>query len=167
MSYIYAASSGLIFIFIFLIFRRELKSTADYLLIGINVLIGCFMLADVFIQWKLTSETVIFQNGIPLLLFPTFVWYLLQFTHHNTKIHRGWYALFFPALILLILSVIGHYVLLNYDNQQAIADHFNAPTIWYQLIFKGSQLLFIGILIWLLNTLNKFDERLKEAYSAI
>jgi hypothetical protein len=38
MNYVYAASSGLIFIFIFLIFRRENKSTADYLLIGINVL---------------------------------------------------------------------------------------------------------------------------------
>ena len=67
----------------------------------------------------------------------------------------------------MILSVIDHYVLLNYDNTQSIADHFNAPTIWYQLIFKGSQLLFIGILIFLLNALNKFDERLKEAYSAI
>lgn len=61
MSYVYVASSGLIFIFIFLIFRKELKSTADYLLIGINVFIGCFVLADVFIQWKLTSKTVIFQ----------------------------------------------------------------------------------------------------------
>jgi hypothetical protein len=73
MNYIYAASSGLIFIFILFILRRERKSNADYLLIGINVLVGCFMLADVFIQWKLTSETVIFQNDIPLLLFPTFV----------------------------------------------------------------------------------------------
>jgi AraC-like DNA-binding protein len=67
----------------------------------------------------------------------------------------------------LVLSVIDHYVLLNYNNQQSIADHFNALTIWYQLIFKGSQLLFIGILILLLNALNKFDERLKESYSAI
>jgi AraC-like DNA-binding protein len=125
------------------------------------------MLADVFIQWKLTSETIIFQNGIPLLLLPTFVWYLLQFTHNNRKIHRVWYLLFSPALVFLVLSVIDHYVLLNYDNQQLISDHFNAPTIWYQLIFKASQLLFIGILIWLLSVLNKFDERLKASYSAI
>jgi hypothetical protein len=167
MNYVYAASSGLIFIFIFLIFRRENKSTADYLLIGINVLIGCFMLADVFIHRKLTSETVIFQNGIPLLLLPTFVWYVLQFTHNNRKIHKVWYLLFSPALIFLVLSVIDHYVLLSYNNQQSISDHFNAPTIWYQLIFKGSQLLFIGILIWLLNALNSFDKRLKAGYSAI
>ena len=73
MNYIYAASSGLIFIFIFLILRRKSKSTADYLLVGINVLIGCFMLTDVFVQWKLTSETVLLQNGIPLLPFSTFV----------------------------------------------------------------------------------------------
>ncbi len=125
------------------------------------------MLADVFIQWKLTSETIIFQNGIPLLLFPTFVWYLLQFTHNNRKTRRVWYLLFSPALVFLVLSVIDHYVLLNYDNQQLISDHFNAPTIWYQLIFKASQLLFIGILIWLLSVLNKFDERLKASYSAI
>jgi AraC-like DNA-binding protein len=67
----------------------------------------------------------------------------------------------------LVLGVIDHYLLLNYDNQQLIADHFNAPTIWYQLIFKGSQLLFIGIFIWLLSALNKFDDRLKVAYSAV
>jgi hypothetical protein len=125
------------------------------------------MLADVFIQWKLTSETIIFQNGIPLLLFPTFVLYLLQFTQNNKEIHRSWYLLFFPALIFLVLSVIDHYVLCNYDNQQLIADHFNTPTIWYLIIFKGSQLLFIGILIWLLSALHKFDERLKASYSAI
>ena len=165
MNYIYAASSGLIFIL--LILRRERKSNADFLLIGINVLVGYFMLADVFIKWKLTSETVIFQNGIPLLLFPTFVWYLLQFTQNNKEIHRSWYLLIFPAPLFLVLGVIDHYLLLNYDNQQLISDHFNAPTIWYQLILKGSQLLFIGILIWLLSALNKFDERLKVAYSAI
>ena len=125
------------------------------------------MLADVFIHWKLTSETVIFQNGIPLLLLPTFVWYVLQFTHNNRKIHKVWCLLFSPALIFLVLSVIDHYVLLNYNNQQSILNHFNAPTIWYQLIFKGSQLLFIGILIWLLNALNSFNERLKAGYSAI
>jgi len=146
MNYVYAASSGLMLIFIFLILKKKGKNTADYLLIGINVLIGCFMLADVFIQWKLTSETVIFQNGIPLVLFPTFVWYLLQFTHNNRKIHRVWYSLFFPALAFFVLSAIDHYILFNYNNQQSISDHFNAPTIWYQLIFKGSQLLFIGIL---------------------
>ena len=165
MNYIYAASSGLIFIL--LILRRERKSNADFLLIGINVLVGYFMLADVFIKWKLTSETVIFQNGIPLLLFPTFVWYLLQFTQNNKEIHRSWYLLFFPALLFLVLGVIDHYLLLNYDNQRLISDHFNAPTIWYQLILKGSQLLFIGIFLRLLNALNKFDERLKESYSAI
>jgi AraC-like DNA-binding protein len=167
MNYVYAASSGLIFIFIFLIFRKENKSTADYLLIGINVLIGCFMLADVFIHWKLTSETVIFQNGIPLLLLPTFVWYVLQFTHTNRKIHSVWYVLFLPALIFLVLSAIDHYLLLSYDSEQTITEHFNAPTIWYQLIFKGSQLLFIGILIWLLKTLNSFNKRLKVGYSDI
>lgn len=97
MNYVYAASSGLIFIF--LILKKEGKNTADYLLIAINVLIGCFMLADVFIQWKLTSETVIFQNGVPLVLLPTFVWYVLCFTQNNKKIQRAWYLLYFPAFI--------------------------------------------------------------------
>jgi hypothetical protein len=58
-------------------------------------------------------------------------------------------------------------VLLKYTNQQSLLKHFNAPTIWYQLIFKGSQLLFIGTLILLLKALNKFDEKLKAAYSTI
>ncbi|WP_415375983.1 hypothetical protein [Patiriisocius sp. Uisw_017] len=97
MSYFYVASSGLILIFIFLILRRKRKSNADYLLIGINVLIGCFMLADVFIQWKLTSETVVFQNVIPLLLFPTFlgIYYNLPITIEKF-IAAGIYSFFLP-----------------------------------------------------------------------
>lgn len=77
----------------------------------------------------------------------------------------GIYYIFQP--LFLVLSVIDHFLLLNYDNEQLILEHFNAPTIWYQLVFKGSQLLFIGIFLRLLNALNKFDERLKESYSAI
>jgi L-lactate permease len=72
------------------------------------------MLVDVFIQWKLTSETVMFQNVIALLLFPIFVWYLLQFTYKIKKIHRVWYVLLFPVLIFCVLSIIDHYVLLKY-----------------------------------------------------
>jgi hypothetical protein len=116
MSYVYVASSGLILIFIFLILRRKRKSNADYLLIGINVLIGCFMLADVFIQWKLTSETVVFQNVIPLLLFPTFlgIYYNLPITIENSS--RLVFTLF-SCPCFIDPESIDHYVLLKYNNQ--------------------------------------------------
>jgi hypothetical protein len=123
------------------------------------------MLVDVFIQWKLTSETVMFQNVIALLLFPIFVWYLIQFTHEIKKIHRVCYVLLFPVLIFCVLSIIDYYVLLKYTNPQSLLEHFNALPIWYQLIFKGSQVLFIRTLILLLKALNKYDENLKAAYS--
>lgn len=167
MNYIYAASGAFILLFIFLILKKSKKVSADYLLVGINLAIGGFMLSDVLVRWQLSSETLIFQNGVPLIVFPLFVLYVLQFTHAQKKISPSWLGIFAPFLIFLILSITDHYVLQNYPDQQALEAHFNTPTIWYQLIFKGSQLLFIGILIWLLFQLRNFEQKLKDGYSTI
>ena len=167
MNYIYSASGGLILFFIFLILRKKNKATADYNLIALNILIGCFMLSDVLVQMKLTSASVIFQNGVPLVLFPVFIFYVLQFIKAKNRIDRKWYLLFLPAFLLGLLSFIDHYILESYPSEALIRKHFNSPSIWYQIIFKGSQITFILVLSWILRQLNLFEELLKQGYSSL
>jgi hypothetical protein len=162
MNYAYAAAGAIILVFIFLILQKKRKSRADYYLIGVNVMVGSFMLADVLVNWKLSSTTVIFQNGVPLFLFPIFVLYVLQFTHAKKRIQPYWYLMFVPGILFVCLSITDHFLLNNYPTPSAIEEHFNSPTIWYQLIFKGSQLLFMGILIWLLRALAQFEREFRQ-----
>ena len=167
MNYVYAASGSLIIVFIFLILRKEKKALADYYLIAINILVGCFMLADVLVQRQLTSASVVFQNGVPLLLFPVFALYVLQFTKAKKRIDRKWHLLYLPAFLLGVLSFVDHFILGNYQTDALIEEHFNSPSIWYQLIFKGSQITFIIVLSWILRQLDLFEVSLKQGYSSI
>jgi AraC-like DNA-binding protein len=167
MTYFYAAAAALILTFIFLIFKKKNKSTADYLLVGINLLVGCFLISDVLVNWKLTSATVIFQNGVPLFLFPVFALYVLQFTRAQKGSLRWFhYLIFLPGIIFLVGSLIDHYLLGSYSPAEVEA-HFNTPALGYQLIFKGAQLLFIVILAYLLKGLTRFEGELKAGYSTL
>lgn len=167
MNYIFAAAGGIILFFCFLILKSKKKSIADFLLIAINLFIGCFMLADVLVRRELTSGAVIFQNVVPLFIFPTFVLYVLQFTKGKGQYSKLWYTILAPAFSLLTLSIVDHYILNNYPTSSDVAAHFETPSIWYQAHFKGSQLLFIGILIYLIKELRSFEQKLKDGYSYI
>ncbi|MCI5056376.1 MAG: helix-turn-helix domain-containing protein [Flavobacteriales bacterium] len=167
MNYVFAACGTIILLFIVLILKKKKKGLSDFLLIGVNISVGMFLLADIMVRWKLTSATVIFQNAVPMLIFPVFIFYLLQFTHHNKRIKPSWFLLFLPLTLLLSLSFIDHYVLKNYDTIDAISQHFNAPSVWYHLLFKGSQLTFIITLIWAIRKLEGFATELKNGYSSI
>ena len=167
MGYLYSAAGSLILVFVLLILRKQPKARADYYLVAINVLIGCFMLADVLVQRQLSSASLIFQNGVPLLLFPVFVLYVLEFLRANDKLPKAWALLFVPAVVFLIWSSYDHFVAGNYPNQAALLEHFNNPTLEYHLVFKGSQLGFMAVMIWLLRQLNRFERALKQGYSTI
>lgn len=167
MVYLYAACGGLILLFVFLILKKNKKVRADYLLIGINLLIGCFMLADVMIISQLSSWNIIFQNLVPLLLFPIFTFYVLQFVQSQQKVQPAWYLLFVPAVALLVYSLTDHYIFKNYETQELVNAHFNTPTLPYHVIFKGSQIGFILVLSWLLTQLKRFEQTLKEGFSSI
>lgn len=167
MTYLYAAAGSLIFIFVLLIWRKQQKVRADYYLVGINLLIGCFMLSDVLVQRHLSSATLIFQNGVPLLLFPVFVLYVLEFLRGNSRLSARWLLLFVPAVLFFIWSVYDHFVAGNYPNEAALLEHFNNPSLAYHLVFKGSQLGFMAVMIGLLQQLNRFERALKQGYSTI
>ncbi len=166
MRYLFAAAAALILVFILLILRKKGKAVADYYLIAINVLVGCFMLSDVLVQNYLSSATVIFQNGVPLLLFPVFVLYVLQFLNAGQPLARKWLLLFLPAVLFSLLSFLDHYVWNNYNSTALLAEHFNNPNIAYHLIFKGAQLSFMGVLISLIRRLYRFEKGLKLGFSS-
>lgn len=167
MGYLYAAAGSLILVFVLLILRKNPRATADYYLVAINVLIGCFMLADVLVQRQLSSATLIFQNGVPLLLFPVFVLYVLEFLRATDKLPKVWLLLFVPALLFFTGSLYDHFVAGNYPNEAALLEHFNNPSLAYHLVFKGSQLGFMAVMVWLLRQLNRFERALKQGYSTI
>ena len=167
MNYVYSAAGALIVMFVFLILKKARKNRADYLLIAINVIVGLFLLSDVLVRWRLTSAAVILQNGLPLLLFPLFAFYVLQFTQAKHSISRAWLLLLVPLVAFLVLSLVEHYVLNHYPTTEAVLHHFTRPRLSYHIIFKGSQLLFIGVLAVLLRQLAEFKKALKEGYSTI
>jgi hypothetical protein len=165
MQYLFSAAGAVLVFFIIFIVRKQNKVTADYLLIGINICMGLFLLSEVLVQWKMTSATIIFQNAVPLLLFPVFVLYVLQFTHAYKRISLIWTGIFLPMTGLVTWSIIDHYVLDNYPTQVDVVRHFNEPSLAYQFFFKGSQLLFIALLSWLLVELGRFGKGLKSSFS--
>jgi hypothetical protein len=165
-NYIYTAAGVFILYFIVQIIQKRPKNLADYLLIAINICIGFFLLADVWVSTELTSFTVIFQNAVPLFLFPLFAVYVLQFVRSGKTISPWWYLIFLPGIGFVIYSIVDHFVLDNYQAED-ITEHFNNPGLIYQFFFKGSQLLFIGILIWVLGQLKEFEQALKAGYSYI
>ena len=167
MNYVYSAVGCIIVVFILLILKKKKKVKADYLLIAINLLLGSYLLSDVLVNWKLTSATVVFQNGIPMLLFPVFVFYILQYTHAKKARSNYWYLVFLPFLLFFSVSITDHFILKNYETEQQIVNHFNAPSFLYQLIFKGFQILIISTLIYLIYVLKKFKLELKTEYSLI
>lgn len=165
MRYLYAAAAALILVFISLILRKKGKVLADYYLIGINILVGCFMLSDVLVQKHLSSGTVIFQNGVPLLLFPVFTLYVLQFLNSGQALARKWLLLFLPALLFGLLSFWDHYVGNNYSTEAQLVEHFNNPSLAYHIIFKGAQISFIAVLVGLIRRLYGFEKALKLGFS--
>lgn len=165
MRYLYAAAAALILVFISLILRKKGKVLADYYLIGINILVGCFMLSDVLVQKHLSSATVIFQNGVPLLLFPVFTLYVLQFLNSGQALARKWLLLFLPALLFGLLSFWDHYVGNNYSTEALLVEHFNNPSLAYHIIFKGAQISFIAVLVGLIRRLYGFEKALKLGFS--
>jgi AraC-like DNA-binding protein len=166
MNYLYAGCATLIVFFIVQILRKPGKIVADYLLIAINLTIGLFLLADVLVTQQLTSSRIILQNAVPLFLFPLFVMYVLQFIRSREGIAWTWHLIFLPGVAFVAFSTLDHFVFGHYD-QAALMEHFNQPSLIYQFFFKGNQLLFIGILIWLLWQLKDFDGALKQGYSDI
>lgn len=166
MAYLYSATASIILVFVFLIFQKKNKNRADYLLIAVNFLISLFLLADLLVQEYFSSSAVILQNVLPLILFPTFVYYVLQFVMRNSLLRKYAALLFLPALGLTIYSLLDHYYFNEYD-QAALLEHYNRPDWLYQTFFKGSQIFFILVLAILIKALNRFEESLKNGFSEI
>ncbi len=167
MSYLYGAAGALILFFIVQILQKKQKNRADYLLVCINLVIGLFFIADILVQRELTSFSIILQNTIPLFLFPFFVHYVVQFVQAEQGVSPRWNLVFLPGIAFVIYSVVDHTLLTDYSSAEALEKHFNDPNLVYQFFFKGSQLLFIFILTWLLLQLRKFEQKLKDGYSFI
>jgi len=124
MNYIFAALGGLIVVFVVLILQKQNRGHADYLLIGLNLALGAFMLSDVLVRWDLNSFTLLFQNSAPLLIFPLFLFYAMHFTHADRKIPWKWYGLFIPWVLMVLVSVVDHFVLHTYTTPE-IVQHFH------------------------------------------
>ncbi|GAB5465254.1 MAG: hypothetical protein Kapaf2KO_06900 [Candidatus Kapaibacteriales bacterium] len=167
MTYLYGAAGAIILVFIFIILSKSNKSRADYLLVAVNVLMGLFLVADVWVMSSMSSGAVVFQNAVPLFLFPTFVFYALSYLESEKRFAPKWYLLFLPFYLLISISVIDHFVLNNYPTLEDVERHFDSPSILYHIIFKGSQILFISVLIWMIKEINRFDERIKKGFSSI
>lgn len=167
MGYFISAICGLMLVFLMLILQKKNKVFADYLLIVINVLLAAFLLSNLWVESDLSSASIIFQNSVPLLLYPTYTTYIYEFTHARKPKPRFRYLFFIPFAALLLLSIIDHYLLENYSSPALLALHFNEPALSYQIIFKLGQLLFIFGLVHIYQNLNIFRGEIRSQYSQI
>ena len=165
MNYFYAATSTILLLFVFIILRKKDKRPADFLLISLNILIGLFFLSDILVRKELSSASIIFQNAIPLLIFPFFINYVIFCTNSENNLARLIWVTFVPFSAIVTLSIIDHYILKNYDTYALIEEHYERPALVYQIIFKGGQLLFIAILVMLLFEIKKYEQGLKSRSS--
>lgn len=166
MGYVYSATATIILLFIVLIIQKKNKNRADYLLIIINMLIGLFLVADLLVANHFSSFAIILQNVLPLLLFPTFIYYVLQYIGTGSGLRKYAFLFFLPGLGLLLYSIFDHYLLNPYDAADLL-EHYNRPDWVYQSFFKGSQILFIIVLLKLTRELGKFETSLKDGFSEI
>jgi AraC-like DNA-binding protein len=165
-SYFFAACGAIILFFILQIIRKGNKEQADYLLIGINVIIGIFLLADVLVHQQLSYFTISLQNAVPLFLYPLVIIYILQFVQSKNGINKAWYATFIPGILFLGFSIIDYSFLTEYD-ATSLREYFERPSLHYQLFFKGGQIMFILSAIWLLRQFPAYEQELKRGYSFI
>lgn len=154
-----------VFFVLFILGKRNRKR-ADYLLILINLLMISFLILDLVVRTRLTVWVFFLQSISPFLLFPVFLLYVLEIIQEKNRMYRYWMLLFVPAIISIFFLVADLFFLHVYDaaELQQLYDH---PPVSYHILYKGNQLLFLVVLVWLLKKLRDYGRNIRQQFSFI
>jgi AraC-like DNA-binding protein len=151
-------------LFVFFILLKKSLQRSDYLLIAINGLLCAFLLLDWRVKEGITVQLFFLQTIVPYLIFPVYFIFVLD-SMQETIHTRGRWFLFFLPFVFSILFFIADLFFLNSYTTDSLLKLYNNPPLSYLFIYKGHQIYFIVILVWLLKRLRQYDHVIKDRFS--
>jgi AraC-like DNA-binding protein len=151
-----------IFFIIFILSKKNHKR-ADFWLILINLLMIGFLTLVILTHQKITITRFFLQTQFPFYLFPVFLLFAIETL--QKKVRPVWLVLFLPAFMSTTCIGADLYLIHDYNNQVLLNGVYNNPPLFYHLLYKGNQLFFMVVLVWLIKKLNAYKKEIKNNFS--
>lgn len=122
-----------------------------------------FLTIVILAQQKITITRFFLQTQLPFYLFP--VLFLFTIETLQKKVSPVWLLLFIPAFISTICIATDLYFVHDYNTPILLNGVYNNPPFFYHLLYKGNQVFFVIVLIWLIKRLNAYKSEIKNNFS--
>lgn len=149
--------------FIVFILSKKNRKRADFWLILINLLMTGFLIVVILAQQKITVTRFFLQVQLPFYLFPVFSLFAIETI--QKKVGLIWLLLFIPALTSSICIAADLYFLHDYNTSLLLNGVYNDPPFFYHILYKGNQVFFIVVLVWLIRKLVAYKGEIKDNFS--
>lgn len=149
--------------FILFILRNKQSQRADYYLALLNFTLGIFLLLDLLITRKVTTELICAYQFITFLIFPFFFLYAIEMARVPFSFRT---FLFVPGAILLMYTVYDFYVI-NHGSTSYAVKIYRYPTLGYHILYKGQLILALIGQWWFLKRITKYQREIRNDYSNI
>jgi len=150
------------FFIVFILSKKNLKR-ADFWLTLINLLMIGFLTIVILAHQKITITRFFLQTQFPFYLFPVF--FLFAIETLQKKVRPVWYLLFIPAFTSTICIAADLYFIHDYNTPELLYGVYNNPPFFYHLLYKGNQVFFIVVLVWLIKQLKEYKHEIKNNFS--
>ena len=151
-------------LFIFFIFNKKRRIRADYLLVLINLLTISFLAIDLMVRIHLTPILFFLQTITPYFLFPLFLFFALDVLQEEGHQRGRWMLLFLPAMLSATYFFFELFIVHHYTTD-ALQSLYEEPLLIYHFFYKGNQIYFLIILVWILRKLRQHAARIKDNFS--
>jgi AraC-like DNA-binding protein len=149
--------------FIVFILAKKNRKRSDFLLILMNLLLSSFLLLDMLVSQKITFGRFFLQAQLPFYLYPVFLLFALETL--QKKIHASWLLLFIPAISTTLYIAWDMFFVHTYNTTVLLRQLYNSPPFGYHIFYKGNQVFYIFMLIWLIKKLNEYKREIKDNFS--
>jgi AraC-like DNA-binding protein len=148
--------------FIIFILAKKNRKRADFLLVLMNLLMSSFLVLDMLVSQKITFGRFFLQAQLPFYLDPVFLLFALETL--QKKIRAYWLLLFIPA-VSTTLYISWDMFFHTYNTPALLRQLYNSPPLPYHIFYKGNQVFYICMLIWLIKKLRVYKQEIKDNFS--
>ena len=149
--------------FILFILSKKNHKRADFWLVLINLLMIGFLTLVILMHQEITVTRFFLQTQLPFYLFPVFLFFAIETLQKKVTAVR--LLLFLPAFITTICIGADLYFIHHYNTTALLDQVYNDPPFWYHILYKGNQIFFIIMLIWLIRNLSSYKQDIKDNFS--
>ena len=154
----------LVILFLFFLFGKKHKSTADILLIILQVSMGCFFLTNMWVAYWLTPLSFFLQQFFTACLFFPLVAYALLLIESDHQFKKWWWLFILPDALGISYLFIDLFIS-NRLNHTSIESIFYESPMPYLIYYKGQKVFILITFYWLFIKLRKYQKLLKDYYS--